>query len=425
MYRAVIFLALLCVGVHAHGSTHFDMENLPRYLHSSMMESIEETLKKSLHSKDLKILSVKRLSDSHKRNLIVRFHVLLTPTKERVKVILKQSLESDDDHQKDMFGRFARDWAGLAFMNNEGTEKHMPMFYGANEKYRYILMEDLSADCKDYAIILTSDRYNKSYAESALESYYRRLARFHVDGYKRKPVFSKLLSDINPRVETWQTTFAASYNDIMLRVNRTMLITEYEPSPELHHELFGTTYASYSPGAFSTVIHGDLCPDNMMFNITSHHALLFDFEWVYGARNALLDMTKLRMGMPGCWCRGELPKDLLEHLESIYREELMVGIPEAADDEAYNTAYVESCGFRILKQFTGIEYYVDDEGLGEIKLSKIAPVISRLETFIEVASKYQRLPELRKLCEHVLRYFRKHRPEARIMDLYAVFEDKV
>ena len=166
MYSFVILLVFLCIGgSYAHGSTHFDMNKLPNYLQSGMLDAVKESLKESLHSDDVQILSVKRLSDSHKRNLIVRLKVLLTSTKKRLNIILKQSQEGDDDHQKDIFARFARDWAGLAFMNSKGTkeetEKHMPAFYGANVNFKYILMEDLSTDCKDFSVILTSDHHSK------------------------------------------------------------------------------------------------------------------------------------------------------------------------------------------------------------------------------------------------------------------------
>lgn len=58
----------------------------------------------------------------------------------------------------------------------------------------------------------------------------------------------------------------------------------------------------------------------------------------------------LRMSMPTCWCVKAIPNEVIEPLETIYREELKRAIPAASDDIAYITAYTEACGFWLLQQ---------------------------------------------------------------------------
>lgn len=56
-----------------------------------------------------------------------------------------------------------------------------------------------------------------------------------------------------------------------------------------------------SPGSFTILTHGDICPDNVFDHEECKDLQLIDFEWVF-VRNALLDDTYLRMSMPICWC---------------------------------------------------------------------------------------------------------------------------
>lgn len=393
------------------------------------INGLTDILKLSLKTAEVNVVSIDRLTKKTRRNLVVRVFLDLPVEKKSMSVIFKQSQKSSDTKSDDeIYARFAREWVGLAFMSDIPEKKdNVPIFYGGNKEHRFIVLEDMGANHSDLSIVLYNRNIGADGAEKELKRFMARLGRFHADSYTSMEAYDTLLHQINPKAENWWSKFVFNYESISVSVNETLRMLRYQPSSSEAHvafykELHDVTRAGYAPGPFGTVIHGDMCLDNMIENTETHHVYVFDFEWADGCRNALLDATKLRMGMPGCYRRGTLPSKTLDEIEDVYRNELRRTMPAANDDEAYHTALVNACGYRVLKAFESIESVLDENDLEHVKSSTLAKIMTRLLAFIEVSEKYDKLPRLAEISLHIAKEFLRLWPDkSRPLQLYPAF----
>lgn len=239
--------------------------------------------------------------------------------------------------------------------------------------------------------------------------------------------YARLLHTIDPDAETWEQNLATNYAGIMASVNGTLKLLDYHaPSGDslaaFYKEVNEVSRAGYAPGPFGTVIHGDMCLDNMIENTETHHVYVFDFEWAAGCRNALLDATKLRMGMPGCYRRGTLPSPVLDEIENTYRDQLRRTMPAANDDNLFQTALVDACGYRLLKAFDSFEGALQRKDKDKVKNATLTKIMSRLTAFIEVSEKYHKLPRLAEMSLYIAQEFGKIWPERmKPLSLYPAF----
>ncbi len=104
----------------------------------------------------------------------------------------------------------------------------------------------------------------------------------------------------------------------------------------VERDLVRALYDAVNPGPFLAYSTGDPCPGNFLFR-GDESVCVVDVE--YGAhRHALVDGAYTRVGFPTCWCVGGVPASVRAAAEKAYREQLTRGVPEAADDDAYNAA---------------------------------------------------------------------------------------
>ena len=128
------------------------------------------------------------------------------------------------------------------------------------------------------------------------------------------------------------------------------------------------------PSDFSTLIHGDLCPDNV-FDTPEHRNLrIIDFEWS-SISNALLDGVYIRMNMPTCWCARAFPAHLIEEFELLYKTELAKNIPAAKNNILYLESFSAACAYWMLWNVISID---------EIFLKIAMCWITKLPIFIKI-----------------------------------------
>ena len=126
-----------------------------------------------------------------------------------------------------------------------------------------------------------------------------------------------------------------------------------------------------------------------------------------------------------------------EPLEIIYREELKRTIPAANDDLAYNIAYAKACGFWVLQQTLpflegillqeriGPSGIVPEGSLWKPEDNTVRPrFLSRLQSFVDVASKHEMLPHLRKMAKDMLTAVKKQWPDVKYLEFYPAWSQK-
>ncbi len=188
------------------------------------------------------------------------------------------------------------------------------------------------------------------------------------------------------------------------------------------------------PGHFTTLIHGDICPDNVFDDPSNNNMRIIDFEWSF-VRNALLDGVYLRMSMPTCWCTKAFPEDVIEKFELTYRKEIAKNIPAAKEDTLYYESYVAACAYWMLWNLISAgDIWDKDSDLTDAKYLNLHTqwrilednlqrprVLYRIESFIETAKKHHSLPELRSMAEQVLVKLKSIWPETKTLGLYPAF----
>lgn len=109
--------------------------------------------------------------------MILRLHLVSELSTVPPSVILKQSVRSEEE-EHEMHQRFARDWAGLEFLNQQPNLEHIiPRFYGENSTCRFILQEDLGMP--HISLVDSLTRPNKNEAVATLSRFMRALGRMH------------------------------------------------------------------------------------------------------------------------------------------------------------------------------------------------------------------------------------------------------
>ena len=375
------------------------------------------------------------LSEPERRNVVLRLNLENKSDDIPASIILKQSLpEATDDNDKEAYARFARDWAGLEFLSGLKQWHHnVPKFYGGNKEHRFILLEDLGLNHISLVDSLTFP--NRVEAISALNRFMTALGNFHAASFGHVSEYETILNNINEQAQSRQDELDFILNDLFAKLELANKSLGLTVTPEIIHEAQSLIKSLITPGEFTVLTHGDICPDNVFDHKDSKELQLIDFEWAV-VRNALLDGTYLRMSMPTCWCVKAIPNDVIEPLEAIYREELKRAIPATSDDFAYITAYTEACGFWLLQQtIPFLNSVIDNDRVGssgptpENSLWKpeennIRPrVLTRLQAFIDVASKNDQLPHLKKMAQDMLSAVKTRWSDAKPLEFYPAFMD--
>ncbi|WP_238400511.1 GNAT family N-acetyltransferase [Legionella bononiensis] len=378
------------------------------------------------------IESIDFLSEPERRNSVLR--ITLESPKNGVpdSIILKQSLpEQTDADDKEAYARFARDWAGLEFLSNIPQPTHnVPKFYGASKQHRFILIEDLGQQHVSLVDSLTAPNQKKAIA--ALTRFMKALGSFHATTFGHTELYEKILHRIHVNAETVQEELDFILKDLLSKLESANKQLNLPVTQALIDEAVDIITTMVGPSPFTVLTHGDICPDNV-FDHEGKDLQLIDFEWNY-VRNALLDGTYLRMSMPTCWCAKAIPIDVIESLEIIYRAELKRTIPAAHDDLAYNNAYTKACGFWVLQQTLpylegillqeriGPSGPVPEGSLWNAEDNTVRPrFLSRLQSFVDVATKNNILPHLKEMSKNVLVAVEARWPDTLPLAVYPAF----
>ncbi len=402
-----------------------ETSNPLQFLDPALVEEVVDVLTKRFETQG-QIKSVVFLSGPERRNVVVRI-ILESPSNGApASLIFKQSLpqKSSEDDQETL-GRFARDWAGLEFLSALNSNI-APKVYGGNQKHRFVLLEDLG----DVHISLVDSLMgnDREAAIAALNRFMVSMGRFHGCAYGNTDDYKRLLKNLNPKADLWQDDF----EDMLSKMEPLLEKFDIRWTVDLEKEIAHVFKTCKEPGPFTTLMHGDICPDNVFDDPHTNTMHIIDFEWSF-VGNALLDGTYLRMSNPTCWCVKAFPKDVIEPLETLYRQELMKKIPAAADDQLYYNSYVSACAYWMLCRVVSLEDILEtDIDIHDSKFPlhpKWMPDynlrrprnLARLQAFIEVSKRYGLLPHLREMAEKILTELKTRWVDVKPLEMYPAF----
>lgn len=400
--------------------------NPAQFIDPALLEEVIDIISKSFES-PIQTKSVVFLSDPDRRNVVVRIVLENPPNGMLHSMILKQSLPqkvSEDD--KNALGRFARDWAGLEFLSS--LNSHIaPKVYGGSQKFHFVLLEDLGdVHLSLVDSLMGSDRVA---AVEALTRFMISMGQFHGLTHGHTDDYQKILEKLNPYADRWQDDF----EDMLSKMKALLEKFDIPWTADLQREITQVFKTCTEPGPFTTLMHGDICPDNVFDNPDTNTMHIIDFEWSF-VGNALLDGTSLRMSNPTCWCVKAFPKDVIEPLETLYRQELMKKVPAASDDQLYYDSYVSACAYWMLWRVVSLEDTLEtDVDVHDSKFPlhpKWKPeynlrrprTLARFQAFIDVSKKQELLPNLRAMAEQIMTELKSRWPDVKPLELYPAFQ---
>lgn len=422
------------------------MRTNQRTVDPALLKEVQRLLEERF-TVEIHVHSAVYLTDPKRRNAVLRIKLQSSSDAVPTSVILKQSLPMKVDPQKadarkieeenaETFARFSRDWAGLEFVSDISQDAHIvPRFYGGSREHCFILLEDLGQ--KHVSLVDTLTTTNSEKAILALERYMKALGSLHAVGFKHTKLYVAALKNVNPKAETAQTELVDTSKNLSEKLAKVFKIEKLGLSKPkgFADEVQQVLKGIFEPGPFTVLTHGDIAPDNVFDHQNAKDLQLIDFEWC-GVRNALLDGTFLRMSIPTGWCAKTIPNDIIQHVEQIYRNELIKTISSASDDAIYNTAYTQACAFHALHSMAAIESCLEKDqiwGSGPVPKDSswdqdnnlFRPrLITRLQTFINIATEHNMYPDIRKAAVDMLERVKILWPGAKPMDEYPAFKSE-
>ena len=239
------------------------------------------------------------------------------------------------------------------------------------------------------------------------------MARLHSDTLGKAAEFQELYRTVAPNMKP-----AKAGIDIHQHKSRLENLGIH-PESDWLRDLETIHQTVSNPDRFLAYIHTDACPDNVLD--TGSKLRLIDFETGFFG-HALIDAACARMMFPSCWCSKRLPDAMIQQMENTYRTILIQHCPVAADDEIFETALVNSCGFWLLYTLSRHFEYAGKKD-GYLGISTIRQrILARLSAFIAISQELNRLPGLRATSSRLLDLLHQRWSDVPNLPFYPAFQ---
>jgi hypothetical protein len=172
------------------------------------------------------------------------------------------------------------------------------------------------------------------------------------------------------------------------------------------------------PGPWSSLVHGDPCPDNSL--VVDGCIRLIDYEFARPS-HALLDGIYWKIGFPTCWCAGRVPADVESRIDARYRAELGQSIPLVRDDSAYR---IELSYMAAVWLFTCLSWRLDEALKSDAKWgiwSIRGRLLWYLEAVVDMTGAVGVLPGINRTATNWLSELTARWPDAVPLGLYPAF----
>jgi hypothetical protein len=369
---------------------------------AGLLRHAEQILGATLAS-PVRLGNAQRLSQSERRNLLIRCAVMGTQTGVPASVIIKRAGGGGGDYDpENPRSRAAlgllRDWAGLVFLNALAPDSAAcPKFYGGDRAAGFFIMEDVGAGARSLDHVLTCGC--RSEAEDALQRLARMLGQMHAVTAGREEQYQQIRDALGPGDRGRRPALAGHVRHaapMLAQWCRDLGVNVAEGFDD-DAETIATAMAE--PGLFLAFTHGDPCPDNCIVSADRLH--LIDFEFA-GFRHALLDGVYGRLRFPTCSCVRDIPEPIVSEMEVAYREELAEGCAAARDDASYSRAVADACAYWLFENLAHLlPRAMQSEQLIGLATNR-QRLLTRLGAFDRVAERSGHIEGLRRTLRQLL-----------------------
>ena len=296
-------------------------------------------------------------SNSH-RSTVSLFTVTGTAGSKVQNVIVKQQKAREEEPYgpsvpQGPAWRLFNEWAALAFIQEECPPPRMsPELIGGNREHGFLVLEDLGEDAER-----SLHQRDSEAAENYLTELVRSASRLHAQTADRQQDYYALRQSFGPTQPDFLSVVATPdpHTDPGQRLRNwwPAICNTFGTKPHAESEtnLDTVAHSIGNPGAFGSLTHGDFVPGNDLRSNSIRK--LFDFE-IADYRHALLDGA----ADPSIFHRGgrgeAIPMAVQTRLRNAYRQELVTGCREAADDHRFFAEVTRACIYRSLFQLHSI-----------------------------------------------------------------------
>jgi hypothetical protein len=328
-------------------------------------------------------------------------------------LVVKQYQVLSDDSPSDLSGariRLYDEYAALKFIEETcSTDGIGPRTIALDREQCLLVQEDLG-DGVDQ--VLYGD--DPDTAEAYLLSYVRTLGRLHArtsgeaDAFRRLreglgPVRHELLAglevenpdQIEPMLIRWWSTICEAFGG---------------DATVCGADLADVADCVRSPGAYACLTHGDVCNGNEL--TVDGEIALIDFENA-AFRHALLDSAADPSIFQFCYRGDQIPISVQLRMRDAYREALVKGCPDAADDASFYGAISRACIFRSLHQlnrFVRPDIVTQNERAGST--TQWQRILKALDAIVWVTRTYGELSATSDVANQMRAGLRSRWPEA-------------
>lgn len=338
------------------------------------------------------------LSEQERRNTIARLRIK-DGTEAGTTVISKQTVGFDDPGSgRDVRLRLYREALAATVLTRIAPGEHTPRCRGVDAGTGLMIFDDLgTAVSLDHSLLSGSP----ADARTAMIGYVRRLGALHAATAGRLQVWDDVVAELGAPAEllsdrVLEQDGAALDRGLAGLDGHLRDLGLPATGDELAAELEIIRTAVTRPGPFTVLVHRDPCPDNVV--LTPSGVRLIDFEFAHPG-HALIDGLYPQLPFPTCWCCNTVPDDLGAELAAGYRDELITGVPEAADDDRYTDATANLMAYWLVSGFEWVFTDVLIESRTWGIASTRSRILSRLAAFIEQSRQTGRLPTLGRLAD--------------------------
>lgn len=357
---------------------------------------------------------VETISDDRRRNLVIRASAAY-PDGSKQPIIVKVTRSSAyDPTAKDALhmSGLLREWAATALLKQWADDGMLvSQFLGGDLGLGLIITHDLGPELPSLVDPLMGDK--PAEAEKALLEYATALGNLHAKTVGCEEAYNQIVQTAFPH-ET------STDDNLSILTKSAEAIQSALGGASDIAELAAIAEKLDRPGQWQVLVHGDLCPDNVLFS--GERACLIDFESAWPG-HALLDTSYLWMGFPSCWCAGRLTEALGRQAERAYLRALNSMDRFSFDESSYQLELAHICAAQMLKRTARVL----SEALASDWKWGIATVRDRilwwLRSSCNVMGQAQALPGLNALAESWAKDLEDRWISSEILGYYPAFEN--
>jgi hypothetical protein len=300
-----------------------------------------------------------------------------------------------------------------------GSYRYGPLYYTGDPWTGLLILEDLGAYPLVQDVLYGQ---NAAQASDTLVQYGRYLASMQLatrDHVGRYAAHVERFGDISQRdVLGWDVY--AHLSDL----HRCLHMFQIAPTVAFDQAIYDLAQVIQKPGPFYTLSHCDAGPHNIMQ--LPEQPLLIDFESAC-FQHGFVDLVQARLAFPSAGLGRRSSAGVHEHMERAYREELVKGIPEAADDRAFERAVVEACGHVVLTMIAELWHDDSSEWVATAASTperdvRIQRLITCMHTFLDVAETLRQASSLRSTIQRIYDHVLHRWPRAEMLPYFPVFQ---